>query len=399
MRDNITTIVSREGKMQRKTLGGGFLVGRALIAMVLLVWSVVLTLSEAASADSKNLLQQLVEGARREGQLDLMVLSSMGEKGARELTDAFKRRFGLGIRMNADLSGQEPQQFNYALNEVKSGIPPTLDLMEGGDENVLWLSEAGGADPIENWEALLAFIAPEAYKIKDKISPSVLSGYGFVWLTRTVVLVYNPKLISRKELPKTWKEMGSPKYSGAFSLPPWTSVALMGLLKYDKGELLDIVKSWGRNKKDILTYAAGTQRVLLGDIKFLFGNSQDYFREKARDPSAPIELTFFEDFTQIRWVQYVVRKQAKHPNAAKLFALWATSAEANRIFESQAFIENVVLGNGPVSGQFLKKLKEQNIRPVNWFDTSQNLEKFRWLSTAEGKEYAKALARAQREGR
>ena len=353
----------------------------------------------AASSEGQRLLQQLVEAARKEGQLDLMVTSAQGEKGTKELTDAFKQRFGLNIRVNADISGQESQQFNKAAIEVKGNIPPTHDLMQGGDENVLSLKEAGGADAIENWEALLAVIAPESYKVKDKISPFSLAGYGFLWSTRTVVLLFNPKLISEKELPKTWKEMGNAKYAGAFSLPPWTSVALMGLLKYDKDEWLDTVRSWGRNKKQILAYTAGTQRMLLGDIKFLFGNTDDYAREKARDPNAPIGLTFFEDFTQIRWVQYVVRKGAKNPNAAKLFALWATSAEANRIFEKNGFLENVVLGSGPVTTQFLKTIKERNIRPVNWFDSPENLEKFRWLSTDEGKAYSKAIATAQRDGK
>lgn len=43
--------------------------------------------------------------------------------------------------------------------------------------------------------------------------------------------------------------------------------------------------------------------------------------------------------------------------------------------------------------------ENERIKPANWFDNEQNLEKFRWLSGDEGKEYAKAIARAQREGK
>jgi len=149
-----------------------------------------------------------------------MVTSTQTEKGAKELTDAFKRRFGLDIRVNADLSGQESQKFNQAVAETKGRIPPSLDLIEGTAENVLVLKESGGAKAIDTWQDLLAEIAPEAYKVKDQVSPTVLSGYGFLRGTRTVVLLYNPKIIPEPEIPRTWKEMGNPKYARAFSGPP-----------------------------------------------------------------------------------------------------------------------------------------------------------------------------------
>jgi hypothetical protein len=146
---------------------GGFQPGRALIVSA----------APVALSEGQRLLQRLVEGARKEGQLDLMVTSSQGEKGARELSDAFKRRFGIEITVNADLSGQESQKFNRAVAETKSGIPPTFDLMQGEPPVALNLLRAGGMQPIENWEMLLAEIAPQSYKVKDKVSPGELAGY------------------------------------------------------------------------------------------------------------------------------------------------------------------------------------------------------------------------------
>jgi ABC-type Fe3+ transport system substrate-binding protein len=352
-----------------------------------------------AASEGKRLLQQLIEGARKEGELDLMITSSQGEKGARELIDAFKRRFGLGIKLNADLSGQESQKFNQAMVEIKSGIPPTFDLMQGEAANVLDLKDAGGAEPVENWEALLAEISPEAYRVKDRVSPMVLAGHGFLWSTRTVALLYNPKVISERELPRAWKEMGDPRYRGAFSVPPWISAMLMGVLRYDKEEWLEVVRSMGRNKRQVLTYSAGVERMLLGDIKFLYGNADYYFEHKSKDPNAPIGETFFEDLTTVRQVLYVVRKGARHPNAARLFALWATGEEASPIFDKYAYTENLVLGKGSTTEKILKTFKERNIKPVSWFDSPKTLEKFRWFETKEGKEYARAIAKAQREGK
>ena len=356
-------------------------------------------LTEAASAEGKRALQQLIEGARKEGQLDLMITSSMGQKGAAEMVSAFKQRFGLDIKLNADLSGQESQTFNKAVVETKGGIPPTFDLMQGEAANILSIMDAGGAEPIKGWEELLAEAVPESYKIKEKISPQILAGYGFLWSTRTTALLHNPKLISEADLPKTWKQKGDPKYKGAFSMPPWISALLMATLKYDRAEWLEIVKALGRNKQQVLTYDAGAERMLLGDLKFLYGNADMYFDKKAKDPNAPIGETFFEDLTTMRQVLYVVRKGARNPNAAKLFALWATGAEANELFEKYAFTENSVLGRGPISRKIVSALEKKNIHVISWFDSAQTVEKFRWLSTNEGKEYAKAIAKAQREGK
>lgn len=350
--------------------------------------------SEASPA-----LERLVAGARKEGKLDLTVTSSQGEKGSRELIDTFKRRFGLDIKINVDLSGQESQKFNQAIAETKNRIPPTFDLIEGTAENILALKEAGGAEMIDDWEQLLAEIAPEAFKVKNKVSPTAISGYGFLRGTRTVVLLYNPKIIPERDLPRTWKEMGDRKYAGAFSVPPWISHAMMGLLKYDKEEWLEIVKFWGKNKRDVLTYSAGVERMLLGDLKFLYGNDHYYYEQKARDPNAPIAIFFFDDLTPDSEVMYVIRKDTRNANAAKLFALWATSSEANLVYEKYSFLPNLALGTGPISKEMIKALKARNIKPVGWFEDPQNLKKFLWLKTEEGQKYQKAIASAHRTGR
>ena len=95
----------------------------------------------------------------------------------------------------------------------------------------------------------------------------------------------------------------------------------------------------------------------------------------------------------------MVRKRASNLNAAKLFALWATSEEANRLFEKYSVVENVALGTGPVTRKTMERLKRQNVTPSNWFDNPKSLEKFSWLRTKEGQDYEKAIARAQREGK
>ena len=93
----------------------------------------------------------------------------------------------------------------------------------------------------------------------------------------------------------------------------------------------------------------------------------------------------------------MVRKGAKHPNAAKLFALWTTTPEANRIFENEEYgaTPNHILDTGPFSRIVSKAAKDSKVKVVSWFDSKESLDKLLWYSTDEGQRYGQDLAKAQ----
>jgi len=174
----------------------------------------------------------------------------------------------------------------------------------------------------------------------------------------------------------------------------------MGTLKYDKEEWLNVVRSWGRNKGYMLPFNAGIDRLLLGELSFLAANDYYYYAEKDKDRNAPIGLSFFEDLTTLHRAMNVVMEGARHPNAAKLFTLWSMSEEASLLFQKHSYAPNVYLGKrGPISTAILTEFEKRNIKPVSWFDTPQTVKEFLWYETPEGKKYAQALDRAQREGK
>ena len=256
------------------------------------------------AADSRAIvsqsMKQLVEGARREGRLTMSLVSSQGAKGGKALGDAFKRRFGLdNMSITIDLSRGSAGDAHKAIAEYEAGIIPSFDVRYFVDEAVLLLKEARAIKRIDNWEMLLKDINLKSYEARNKLSPAPFDGFGFTFATRTDALLYNPKRISEKDLPKTRVEYGHTKYKGMYSLPPWITTAMFGILKYDKNEWLDTVRSWGRNKGHMLTFAAGIERLLLGELSFLYANAYYYFEQKALDANAPIGLSFFQDITHI----------------------------------------------------------------------------------------------------
>jgi iron(III) transport system substrate-binding protein len=345
-------------------------------------------------------MKQLVDGARREGRLTVSLVSSQGAKGGKALGDAFKRRFGLdNMSITIDLSRGSAGDAHKAIAEHEAGITPSFDVRYFVDEAVLLLKEARAIKRIDNWEMLLKDINPKAYEARNKLSPAPFDGFGFTFATRTDALLYNPKRISEKDLPKTRIEYGHAKYKGMYSLPPWITTAMFGILKYDKSEWLDTVRSWGRNKGHMLTFAAGIERLLLGELSFLYANAYYYFEQKALDPNAPIGLSFFQDITNLHRAMNVVLEGTRHPNAASLFTLWSTSEEASLLFQEHASHPNIYLGTGRISHGELSELQKRRIDPITWFDSPKNLSAFLWYETAEGKSYGQALDRAQREGK
>ena len=350
-----------------------------------------------SSAQAPLTLQQLIDGARKEGQLNWYPVSSLGTDGAKAISQVFNKRFGLNLRINADVSGNIATVFSKAIVESKSGIPPTFDVLYGPDHRAFEVKEAGGLEPVDNWEAILKEMSPEAYAVRQKVSPLDIAGYAFLWANRIKCLNYNTDLITEAELPQTIADLGNPKYKGAFSLSPFVTDAEFGTLIYPKDKWMEIVRTWGALNPAIMSYEAGVQRMLLGEFKFLPSNGEYIFEVKGKNPKAPIGVSFFKDLTANSYVFHMVRKNAKNPNAAKLFTLWTTTPEANRFFEVDYITSpNLVLGTGPISKQLNTLMKERNIKPVSWFDSKESLEKLLWYyRTDEGKRYVAEMAKAR----
>lgn len=353
--------------------------------------------SARAQVPGAQSLAQLVEGARKEGQLSWYPVTSLGNDGVKAVTQAFNKRFGLNTRVTADLAGNISTSFSKAIVESKTGLPPTFDVMYGPDHRAFELKSGGGLERIDNWEALLKELSPEAYAVRQRVSPLDIAGYAFLWANRIKNLNYNTDLISEAEIPQTTVDLGNPKYKGMYPLSPFVTDAEFGLLVYPKDRWMEIVRSWGALNPPIMTYESGIQRMLIGEFKFLPSNGEYYFEIKRKNPKAPIGVAFFKDLTANSYVFHMVRKNAKHPNTAKLFALWTTTPEANRIFEEEYLASpNLVLGTGQIARQLNKLLQERNVKVVSWFDSKENLNKLLYYyETEEGRRYVDEMAKAR----
>ena len=378
-----------------KSRNGLAFAGRIVSASVFLF--ALTGLAETAGATT---LADLVQKAKQEGALNATVISSLTGRETQPLAAAFKKRFGLDINVTITPI-LNTQNYPKAIAETKAGSVPTYDAIEGSDTNNMALIGVGGALKIDNWERLLAEINPvvRAGKARpEQLSPGPLKGLGFAHLSRTKSLIYNPKLISRDKLPRTHADLALSQYKGMWTQPPWTTHWEPGPLvvpEMSKEKWVEIVRQAGRNGGAVQVESAGVQRLLLGEFAFTMANTHYYFSYKAKDPQAPIEITFFKDFNVTTDAYYIVRKNARNPAAGTLFALWIATPEAQAIWQPRDF-NTQRWGESELDKKERKFMEESGAKLFSFMDSEKGLEYLNWMSTDDGRNFKEALGKGIR---
>ena len=195
------------------------------------------------------------------------------------------------------------------------------------------------------------------------------------------------------DLPKRLADLGEPKYKGKFYTAPWTTGPIFGVLVYSKEEWLEIMRGWGQNKVTTIRSRGGVDRMMLGEFAFEpFSNEHYYFELKEKGD--PAGMAVFKDLVPLTYLFHITRKNARHPNAGKLFALWATGPEATQIFEKYSWTGNIAAKASKVGSGVLEEVAKIGAKLVSWFDSKENLSKLEWFGTKEGEAYEEKIALA-----
>ena len=346
-------------------------------------------------------VNELVAKAKQEGALIATVISDLSERATPKLAAAFNKRFGLDLRVTLT-PVTDTENYPRAIAEAKAGTVPSFDAIEGSEINNISLVGAGGLDNVGNWESLLAEINPLVRDKKarpEQISPIPLSGYAFEYFSRVKAILYNPRLISRNDLPRTHAELANPKYKGKWTQPPWTSHWDIGPFVFPeiaKEKWLEIVRNAGKNAGAVQTEQRGVERVLLGEFDFAIANTHYAFHVKAKDPNAPVEITYFQDYNQGNGSYYGVRKGSRHPAAAALFALWMGTPEAESIWQADNFATQYKWGESKLDRMDRELIKKIEANIVELVSTQKGRDFLAWYGTEEGRKFRQAVGKAIR---
>ncbi len=215
----------------------------------------------------------------------------------------------------------------------------------------------------------------------------MVGGKAFIWGTRTKVMVYNSELATEKTIPRRIKDLADSKFKGKFTVAPWTDIFEQGVLVYEKTKRLKKMDKIGKNAMGVMRFQPALNRILLKEFAYTYMNSAAYWGVKAKDPSAPIKVHWFSDYTPLSPMMYIVPKGSRHPAAATLWALWMTTKEAQSIFQQTSPQEILLFGQSDIDNRSRAAIKKSGSKLVSYLSSPENVAVLKWWATDEGRKY------------
>lgn len=334
-------------------------------------------------------LEELVAGAKKESELRVTLFPRTSPEAVKKIEAAFNARYGVQVRIVADLTGRYSTKAAQGVIEHRTGARASYDVMVLPEAAFEALDGAGAIDTVDGWQAML----PEG--ANATVSPSAIAGRGFKSFDLYWGFSYNTDKISKGDLPRTLADLADPKFSGKIAISSFATNWTYALTRYSPDELLKIAEGWGRNKAKMLHPTQMAQHVSLGEYPLgLFQTTEQV--GSARKKGGKLEIAFLRDVIPHGVLIHSVRKRARAPNAAKLFALWTTGREAVALFGEGTELGSALYPGNEAIDLALKLAREAGIQPVSFFDTAENYAKLRWLGTKEGEDFTRKLTNAIR---
>ena len=240
----------------------------------------------------------------------------------RDIAGLAKKKFGVKIKIKIDNALSFPASTAKALTEIKTGAPPTFDLMYQTSVSGSPLYKHNAVEPVP-WTELFSHI-----KTKDL----EWNGLAVIADTRFVLPEYNTNIVKPKDVPKTWDDLLDPKWKGK-----------LGVLIYpDPWKLFSQPNGWGEEKtmaflKELIKqrpklgrFPDVAQRVISGETPLASGQHKERVLFSKEQRGAPVDVAFVEP--ALVWVDVLlVPKGARHPNAAALIAATLLTDEGQKL--------------------------------------------------------------------
>lgn len=303
--------------------------------------------------------QAIIDAARKEGKL--VVYATTDTKAADPIVKDFESLYpGIKVEYN-DLNSTE--LYNRFIGEAAAGA---------GTGDVTWSSAMDLQVKLVNDGYAVTYKSPESAKLpawatwKDQ-------AYGTTY--EPISIVYNKRLLQQNEIPASHadlvKVLANPKFKGKVVTydPERSGVGFSYLTqdsKHNKG-FTDMIRSFGAAGVKVYTSTgAMMEKISSGEALMGYNIIGSYaFLKSKKDPS--IGYLYPSDYTVVMSRVMFISKQAKHPNAAKLWVDYLLSARGQQIVSDKAdlfAIRSDIKGETTMAG-LSKQLKAARPIPIS----------------------------------
>ncbi|MBI2997639.1 MAG: extracellular solute-binding protein [Deltaproteobacteria bacterium] len=281
-------------------------------------------------------LARIIEGAKKEATVTVQISpSGHTATSMKRLSREIKGKYGVELDIQFAPSERMAVELSKALMEYKLGSVPTYDLMSLTIPNILRGAEAGVFEKVD-WKSIIDKATPPEVVIGKP--GTAYYGVGLTSYTSHRGLMYNPQKVPAEKVPKTLAELADPKWRGKVGIHNyprvWAEVAFIKGKEKTLSELRAILK----NRPMQGSYADLQKRYLLEEI--WLAHSGSAYLQEARMAGMPVEWQSLE-LSDILHNVVSVRTGARHPNAAKLVAVYLASTEGSRLSVEEAGAGNL----------------------------------------------------------
>ncbi len=263
---------------------------------------------------SAQTLPQLIDGAKKEGQLILSWGTGTmgGIEGADAMEKAFNKTYGLNLPFKFTPGPAMPQFASRIIQEAKAGQPSSSDLFVGSENHVARM-------PLKSIEWTKAFPHITAPMIDYDNRVLVVT-------TRTPGFSYNTKLVGAKEVPQRLEDTLLPKWKGKIASTPYAA-------SFDRLAMI-----WGEEKatgflNKFVKQVAGLircgedERIASGEFAMLVFNCDLAAPQEAKEKGGPVDGQVFRDAGILSYWYVTVPANSRNPNAATLLAAFLLSKD------------------------------------------------------------------------
>lgn len=314
-----------------------------------------------------------VQAASKSSHETLILYSAQGYDQA--MATAFEKATGITVKLTDDSTGP------LIAKAEAEGSNPHWD--------VIWFDGDSSMQAMDNQGLLLKHWIPNDVKNLNKLGESLVAkdrAYYPTGVTGMGAIGYNPNVVSKADLPKTWNDLLKPMWKGqlamndpAISGPTYPFVA--GMLQQQGGAAKG--KSFFTKLKNNGLKVYQTNDVTIGNMlsgRVKLAMVQDSALMSKKVSGAPIAIDYLQSGTFSLPSVIAIDKKAPDMDAAKKFVEWVLSQQGQKVQINPAngggdsYYMPVINGVKPDAPAKRPGVKWINVNPVVAASEKNNVE-------------------------
>ena len=284
-----------------------------------------LAVERVAAASLSPELKKVIEGAKKEGVLQVQWLSGRlaGDAGMRQMVAAMNKRYGTNVKLQFTPGQSMAKMLNKLAQEKAAGRPASSDLLLGTANHITRGLKKNMLIKMD-WNSILERPVPSDTSL-DRVATG---GAGVAIASRIAGISYNTKLVKASDVPVSMEDVFKPKWKGKIASTPYGTgfyqFAAKDKLGYER--MKDYVQRLARQIGGLVGCGA-MDRIGSGEFMLLIFDCghDDSLRLSRR--GAPLAHTVVKEATRINIIYFGVPKHAQHPKSAILFTNFLNTKE------------------------------------------------------------------------